>query len=81
MLRFTSAAGSLLLNLAIHINIPPKGVIFPDFMFTFAEPDRTEALERMEKQVRNAHEWRDVTNTFFHRFSGIPDAHGRKIYI
>jgi len=45
------------------------------------EPDRTEALQRMERQVRNAREWRDVTNTFFHRFSGIPDAQGRKIYI
>ncbi|MBR5383228.1 MAG: alpha-glucuronidase [Clostridia bacterium] len=44
------------------------------------EPDRTEALQRMERQVRNAREWRDVTNTFFHRFSGAPDAHGRRIY-
>ena len=44
------------------------------------EPDRTEAAERMEKQISNAREWRDVVNTFFHRFCGIPDAQGRKIY-
>ena len=35
---------------------------------------------RMEKQRLNAREWRDVTNTFFHRLSGVPDARGRKIY-
>ena len=34
----------------------------------------------MEKQRLNAREWRDVTNTFFHRLSGVPDARGRKIY-
>ena len=34
----------------------------------------------MEAQVQNAREWRDVTNTFFHRFSGVDDAQGRKIY-
>ena len=44
------------------------------------EPDRAEALERADRQVKNAREWRDVINTFFHRFSGVPDAHGRKIY-
>lgn len=44
------------------------------------EPDGQEAAERMEKQVRNAREWRDVVNTFFHRFSGADDAKGRKIY-
>lgn len=44
------------------------------------EPDATEARERMEKQLRNAREWRDVVNTFFHRFCGIDDAHGRTIY-
>ena len=44
------------------------------------EPDRGIVLERMEKQVRNAREWRDVTNTFFHRLSGAPDARGRRIY-
>ena len=44
------------------------------------ERDRQIAEERMEKQVLNAREWRDVTNTFFRRLSGFPDEHGRKIY-
>ena len=44
------------------------------------EPDRTEALERMARQIKNAREWRDVINTFFHRLSGVEDAKGRKIY-
>ena len=44
------------------------------------EPDRTEILERADRQVENAREWRDVINTFFHRFSGVPDGQGRKIY-
>ncbi len=44
------------------------------------EPDRQEARERMEAQVRNAREWRDILNTFFRRFSGADDAQGRKIY-
>ncbi len=43
-------------------------------------PDKEEAARRMEAQVQNAREWRDVTNTFFHRFSGVDDAQGRKIY-
>ena len=44
------------------------------------EPDRSEALKRMELQLCNAREWRDVTNTFFHRLSGVDDARGRRIY-
>ena len=44
------------------------------------EPDRSEAMERIERQIKNAREWRDVVNTFFHRLSGVDDAHGRKIY-
>ena len=44
------------------------------------EPDKSEAAERMEKQIKNAREWRDVVNTFFHRLSGADDARGRKIY-
>ena len=44
------------------------------------ERDRALVSERMEKQRLNAREWRDVTNTFFHRLSGVPDAQGRKIY-
>jgi len=46
----------------------------------FPEPDRSEILARAEKQRLNAENWRDVINTFFHRLSGIPDGHGRKIY-
>ncbi len=37
-------------------------------------------LERFDRQVTNAYEWRDVVNTFFRRLSGIPDARGRKVY-
>lgn len=43
-------------------------------------PDREEAAERMARQVRNAREWCDIVNTFFYRFSGVGDAHGRTIY-
>ena len=44
------------------------------------QPDRDEAAARMEAQQNDAREWRDIINTFFHRFSGIPDAQGRTIY-
>ena len=44
------------------------------------EPDRTEAAERMALQIKNARNWRDVINTFFHRLSGAGDEQGRKIY-
>ena len=44
------------------------------------EPDRTEALRRMELQLKNAREWRDVVNTFFRRLSGAEDAAGRTIF-
>ena len=44
------------------------------------EPDRQEAAARMEAQLSNAREWRDVINSFFHRLSGAPDAHARRIY-
>ncbi|MBE5799118.1 MAG: alpha-glucuronidase [Clostridiales bacterium] len=43
-------------------------------------PDREVALERMDLQLKNAREWRDVTNTFFYRLSGAKDAKGRRIY-
>ncbi|MFG2042870.1 alpha-glucuronidase [Dactylosporangium sp. NPDC048998] len=36
--------------------------------------------ERLDEQVRSAHEWRDQINTYFLRKSGIPDAHGRRIF-
>ena len=42
--------------------------------------DREEAAQRMEAQLQNARQWRDVTNTFFHRFCGVEDAQGRTIY-
>ena len=41
---------------------------------------RAEAARRMALQLKNAREWRDVVNTFFHRLSGVDDAHGRTIY-
>ena len=44
------------------------------------EPDRSEAARRMEMQLQNAREWRDVINTFFHRLSGAADENGRRIY-
>ena len=43
-------------------------------------PDREEALRRMDLQLANAREWCDIINSFFHRLSGAPDAHGRTIY-
>ena len=43
-------------------------------------PDRQEAETRMEAQIKNAREWRDIVNTFFHRFSGAEDEKGRTIY-
>lgn len=44
------------------------------------ERDRQQIEERMDRQLANAREWRDVINTFFHRLSGIQDEKGRKIY-
>lgn len=46
----------------------------------FPDPDRSEIDFRMEKQIADAREWRDVINTFLHRLSMIDDIHGRKIY-
>ncbi|MBE5779923.1 MAG: alpha-glucuronidase [Clostridiales bacterium] len=37
-------------------------------------------LDKMEKQVINARNWRDIVNTYFHRYSGAEDQKGRKIY-
>ncbi|MDR0916336.1 MAG: alpha-glucuronidase [Oscillospiraceae bacterium] len=39
-----------------------------------------EVTSRLNRQLENANEWRDVLNTYFHRKTGIPDAPGRKIY-
>ena len=46
----------------------------------FPEPDRSEIDRRMKSQLRNAKEWCDIINTFFHRLSGVEDANGRTIY-
>ena len=35
---------------------------------------------RLELQVANAAQWRDIVNTYFARKSGIPDELGRRIY-
>jgi alpha-glucuronidase len=35
--------------------------------------------ERLEMQLVNAREWRDVINTYFYRLTGIADEHGRVI--
>ncbi|MFG1946955.1 alpha-glucuronidase [Nonomuraea sp. NPDC048826] len=34
----------------------------------------------LHEQLRSAREWRDQINTYFFRKSGVPDAHGRRIY-
>ena len=35
---------------------------------------------KLNLQLENAKEWRDVVNTYFYRRTGINDIHGRKIY-
>lgn len=45
------------------------------------DPERFEhVLERLDIQIRDAIEWRDVVNAYFFRKSGIPDEKGRPIY-
>ena len=36
--------------------------------------------ERLQLQLANAREWRDVVNTYFHRITGTPDDQGRLIH-
>jgi len=36
--------------------------------------------ERLQQQLKNASEWRDVVNTYFYRLAGKADDHGRLIY-
>jgi alpha-glucuronidase len=36
--------------------------------------------ELLDEQLRGAVQWRDQINTYFLRKSGVPDAHGRRIY-
>ncbi|MEU6090924.1 alpha-glucuronidase [Streptomyces sp. NPDC047085] len=40
----------------------------------------TRVTELYEEQLRCAREWRDQVNSYFLRKSGVPDAHGRRIY-
>lgn len=45
------------------------------------DAERYEAvLERLDIQLKDAIEWRDVINSYFYRKSGIPDEKGRTIY-
>lgn len=44
------------------------------------EKDFAHVLTRLNLQLAEAEEWRDVINTYFYRKSGIPDKYGRKIY-
>jgi alpha-glucuronidase len=37
-------------------------------------------VERLDRQIKNAKEWRDQVNTYFWRKSGIPDENNRTIY-
>ncbi|HEY3869932.1 MAG TPA: alpha-glucuronidase [Actinocrinis sp.] len=52
--------------------IADAGLVAPDVYARVAE--------RLDEQVRCAEEWRDQINTYFHRKSGVPDAHGRAIF-
>lgn len=45
-----------------------------------AEETYENVLERFKRQLENACQWRDVINTYFYRYSGIPDQQGREIY-
>ena len=46
----------------------------------FPDPDKNVIDARMDRQLRNAKDWCDIINTFFHRLSGADDARGRTIY-
>ncbi len=46
----------------------------------FPEEDQELIRSRMDAQLQNARNWRDIINTFFFRLSGIPDNRNRKIY-
>jgi alpha-glucuronidase len=45
-----------------------------------AEDVSARVTERLDEQVRSAEEWRDHVNAYFHRKSGVPDAHGRQLF-
>jgi len=40
----------------------------------------TQVRERLDAQLKNAEEWRDVVNSYFYRKTGVADEKGRKIY-
>ena len=44
------------------------------------QKDFLNGQERFARQLENAREWRDQINTYFYRFTGIPDEQGRTIY-
>lgn len=44
------------------------------------EKDYINIKERLEEQLRSSREWKDQINSYYYRFSGIEDQHGRKIY-
>ncbi|GLG02499.1 xylan alpha-(1-_2)-glucuronosidase [Alicyclobacillus hesperidum subsp. aegles] len=45
------------------------------------DPERHHAVcARLDTQLQDAIEWRDVINTYFYRKSGIPDEQGRTIF-
>ncbi|OON85904.1 alpha-glucuronidase [Oribacterium sp. C9] len=45
-----------------------------------SEEDHKNILDRAERQLASAIEWRDTINTYFYRKSGVVDEHNRKIY-
>ncbi|SFG20571.1 alpha-glucuronidase [Oribacterium sp. WCC10] len=45
-----------------------------------SDSDYSNILERAERQLTSAIEWRDTINTYFYRKSGIEDSKHRKIY-
>jgi alpha-glucuronidase len=45
------------------------------------DADLHERVARLlDEQLRSAEQWRDQINTYFLRKSGVPDAHGRRVY-
>lgn len=54
--------------------------LWPQLEDELAPIDYQNVLEHLNRQLKNAVEWRDQMNTFFYRMSGIPDNQERKIY-
>ncbi|GAA1235458.1 alpha-glucuronidase [Pseudonocardia alaniniphila] len=44
------------------------------------EASWTNVMERLERQVNSAREWRDQVTTYFFRKSGVPDRNGRVVH-